>query len=173
MIRFDFNSLRIFIIYFFTFSLFVNCSGSDDANSSSPAPSAQISVNSTTLSFGEVLELSHSAAQSIEVSGSNLSSAINISTSSNFEVSLDNTSFGNEIAIANDTPTTVYVRFSPQEGAVGAVSGTLTLSSPQASDKTVALSGVGLSNAPVIISRFFLFFAVLRCASAALHLLPL
>ena len=132
--------------------MFISCSGRDDASSSSPTPSAQINVNTTNLSFGEVLELSYSAAQSIEVSGNNLSSAINVSISSNFEVSLDNTSFGDEITIASNTPATLYVRFSPQEGAVGAVSGTLTLSSTQASDKTVALSGVGLSNAPIIVS---------------------
>ena len=152
MIRLDFNFFRIFIVFFFTFSLFTSCSGSDDANSSNPTPSAQINVNTTVLSFGEVLELSHSAAQSIEVSGSNLLSAINVSISSNFEVSLDNTSFGDEITIASDTPTTLYVRFSPQEGAVGAVSGTLTLSSAQSSDRIVALNGVGLSNAPIIVS---------------------
>ena len=148
----DNNILRLVIIFFSTFTLLINCSGGDGDSSGGNNQSSEITVNVTSLSFGEVFEMEHSLSQSIEVGGSDILSSIEISVSHNFEVSLNNTTFDSQVSLNDGTLTTVYVRFSPQDGSIGFLNGTLTIQTAQANNKTVSLSGVGLSTAPLISS---------------------
>ena len=148
----DNNLLRFVIIIFSTFTLLINCSGGDGDSSGGNNQSSEITVNVTSLSFGEVFEMEHSLSQSIEVGGSDILSSIEISVSHNFEVSLNNTTFDSQVSLNDGTLTTVYVRFSPQDGSIGFLNGTLTIQTAQANNKTVSLSGVGLSTAPLISS---------------------
>ena len=129
-----------------------NCSGGDSnpPNGGSTEPTPQITIGSTAMSFGEVTVSEHSEAQNLEVFGTNLLGTITISASVHFEVSLNNSTFSNEISINGLESTLVFVRFSPQDGAIGTVNGTLTLQSTQAANKTVSLTGIGLSNTPTL-----------------------
>jgi len=155
MIRFDFNFFRIFIVFLLTFSLFINCSGSDSDNpSGTTTPSAQISVNTTTLSFGEVQISEHSDSFGITVTGQNLTAAIDISVDAHFELSFDNTTFSDALQIPLENvnqATTVYVRFSPTE--VGNQSAILHLQSSPAAAVEVALSG----NATPVVHNYVTF----------------
>ena len=150
------KTIKVYAMQFALFTIAVifcltSCSGGDsNPPNGGSNPTSQISVGSTNLSFGEVTVLEHSESQNLEVFGTSLAGNISITASENFEVSLNNTSFSSEISITGLESTLVFVRFSPQEGAIGTVNGTLTLQSPQASNKTVTVSGIGLSNAPTL-----------------------
>lgn len=145
------NSKLITLLSFFvTFFLLINCSGDDSSNRSQSDPN--ISTIGSFIAFEATDVLSHSASQSIQVVGSDLTSNLTITASANFEVSLDDSSFLNQVSInnndANSGNTTIYVRFSPVESAVGSIQGTLTLQSSQATTVTLGLSGVGVSITP-------------------------
>ena len=77
-----------------------------------------------------------------------------VESSSNFQISLDDDTFLNNISIdksiANAGNTTIYVRFSPTENAIGTIQGILTFNSSGASEKTMSLTGIGLSIQPII-----------------------
>lgn len=130
----------------------VNCSGDDSSDGGSD--SSNILIIGSIGAFGEVNVLTNSASQSIQVKGDNLSSNLSISTTANFEISLDDVSYSNQLtidnAVVNAGSQTLYVRFSPSVSALGAVSGEVSLQSNSATTKTVSLNGVGLSSDPVI-----------------------
>ena len=137
-----------------------NCSGDD--NSGGDAQS-NITVTGSFLNFGEINVLSSSESQTISVKGQSLTAALNVVASENFELSLDDISFSNSIAIskssANAEAVTVYVRFSPQESAVGVIQGSLTFQSSGATSKTLSVAGVGVSITPAItVNRMNLDF---------------
>lgn len=137
-----------------------NCSGDD--NSGGDAQS-NITVTGSFLNFGEINVLSSSESQTISVKGQSLTAALNVVASENFELSLDDISFSNSIAIskssANAEAVTVYVRFSPQESAVGVIQGSLTFQSSGATNKTLSVAGVGVSITPAItVNRMNLDF---------------
>ncbi|MEC8133581.1 MAG: peptide-N-glycosidase F-related protein, partial [Bacteroidota bacterium] len=85
--------------------------------------------------------------------GNNISSDLNLSTSANFEMSLDDSSFSNSLTVPSFEEIIVYVRFSPQTGAVGDQSGTLRIESSELDELSINLSGVGMSTSPVILSN--------------------
>ena len=98
--------------------------------------------------------MSHSNSQSIQVNGTDLIGDLTASVTSNFEVSLDDTNFSNQVTIgredANSGNVAIYVRFSPDEQAIGTIQGVLTLQSSQATTVTLALSGEGVSIFPTV-----------------------
>lgn len=146
------NSIAL-IGFFFVLLFLINCnSGDDSSNGNQSDPN--ISTLGSFVAFAATDVLSYSASQSIQVSGSDLISNLSISASANFEVSLDDINFSNQLSIdssdANNGSTNVYVRFFPSEQAIGFIQGTLTLQSSQATNVTLALSGTGLSIAPTV-----------------------
>ena len=130
----------------------VNCSSEDSSDGGTAT--SNIVISGTIGSFGEVNVSDYSSSQSIEVSGDNLSANVSVSVTSNFEVSLDDTNFSNQLTISKDDANagsqTLFVRFAPTTNAIGLVSGEVSLESNSATTKTVSLSGVGLSTAPII-----------------------
>jgi hypothetical protein len=100
--------------------------------------------------FEEVAELNHSESQILNIQVANLATAVQIEASPNFEISLDDTNFTSELNISNFESLDLFVRFSPQIAALGAISGTLTIQSTETTDLVVVLSGIGFSTAPSI-----------------------
>ncbi len=135
-----------------TLVFIVNCS-SDDSSSDGDTVVSSITVTGTVASFGNVDVMSVSASQSILVRGNNLSSNLEAATSQNFEISLDNVNFSNQLSIdnaeANASDQMLYIRFSPEMTAIGSVSGTLTLQSNTAQTQSINLNGVGVSITPI------------------------
>jgi len=130
----------------------VNCS-SDDSSGGDTVTSS-ITITGAINSFGEVSVTSSSPSQNVVVKGNSLSSNLEISVTQNFEISLDDTNFTNQLTInradANGSNQTLYVRFSPSVSAIGPNSGTVTFESNSATTRTLNLNGTGLSIAPLI-----------------------
>lgn len=122
--------------------------GTDWASVTPSAAPATTGVSVTSLTdFGSVNTGSSSASQNFTVEGTNLTTDIVVAAPTNFEVSLDDT---NWFPSVNLTPssgtvvtTTVYARFTPLSG--GVKSGNITVTSAPASQKTVSVSGTGVS----------------------------
>ncbi len=131
----------------------VNCSG-DSSDIQPVVKTPIITVTGSLSGFNATNELSFSESKSLQVKGADLTENLKIVTSENFEVSLDNSDFSNQIDIpkenSNGENTTIYLRFAPKKNAIGIVSGTLTFTSNQASTKSISLTGEGLSIDPVI-----------------------
>ncbi|MFY7743744.1 MAG: choice-of-anchor D domain-containing protein, partial [Flavobacterium sp.] len=114
-----------------------------------------ISTSVTTLStFGSVIVGTNSTSQNFTVSGSDLTANVAVSASSDFEVSTDNVSFTSSVNLTQSggtlsgQPVTVFVRFSPT--ASGLNSGTITLTSNGATNRTVSVSGTGFVPVPTL-----------------------
>ena len=141
-------------ILLLSLSLLFNCGGSDGGSNSADSDSvSEIVLDNDSFSFGEVYELDHSESQILNIIGNNISSDLNLSTSANFEMSLDDSSFSNSLTVPSFEEIIVYVRFSPQTGAVGDQSGTLRIESSELDELSINLSGVGMSTSPVILSN--------------------
>ncbi|MCX2745765.1 DUF5689 domain-containing protein [Mangrovivirga sp. M17] len=102
-------------------------------------------TDNTVESFGVILTGNISDAKTFAISGTDLNSEVIVSASEYFEVSTDNNSFSNEISIAaadaNSGEQTIYVRFTPNSGQSGELTGTITLSSIGAENTTIYVSG--------------------------------
>lgn len=73
------------------------------------------------LDFGYVKNNEVSASQFFYIEGKNLSTAITISVSKNFELSTDNTNFNNSITISTENTNainTIYIRFAPEDNLI-------------------------------------------------------
>jgi len=132
-------------------------------NSASPVnncgggPSPALTANPVSITnFGNVNVGSVSAASSFTLTGDNLTGFpgnITVTAPANFEVSNDNSTFGNSAIVAFSTATltstTVYVRFVPQ--SAGALSGNISISGGGVSTAvTVAVSGTGVAIVPTL-----------------------
>lgn len=130
----------------------VNCSSDDSSDGDSVASS--ITVTGAINPFGGVSVMSSSPSQSVIIKGNSLSSNLEISVTQNFEVSIDDTNFVNQLTIdksdANASNQTLYVRFSPAAIAIGPIAGTVSIESNSATTRTLSLNGTGLSIAPLI-----------------------
>ncbi|WP_447634928.1 lamin tail domain-containing protein [Flavobacterium microcysteis] len=124
-------------------------------STSSSLPAVLTSVTELT-DFGSVNVGSVSGNGSFTVSGTNLIADINVAApSANFQLSLDGTSgWGSSVAIPFGSGTVtnvpVYARFSPQSS--GLKSGSITVNSNTATQKTVSVSGTGVFPSPVATS---------------------
>ncbi|WP_230935889.1 peptide-N-glycosidase F-related protein [Psychroserpens luteolus] len=144
---------KFVVVFSVLLSLFFvfNCSSdsSDEGSNSS-----NILITGSLNSFGEVNVESNSISQNIQVKGDNLNANLSISSTANFEVSLDDVNFSNQVTINKDIVNAgnqiLYVRFSPSASALGVISGELSMQSNSATTRTLNVSGVGLSTAPVI-----------------------
>lgn len=133
-----------FFFSFFILLITLGCS-SDSSSDTDPVNNDPVmSLDVTSLQFDDTQIMQSSNVLTVVVNGNNLESAINATVTERYEISLDNTNYGNSVTIpsaeAND-PTTIYVRFMPTE--VATVSGSITLSNNEAPSRQVSLSGSG------------------------------
>ena len=131
----------------------INCS-SDDSSGNNSNTTPQLSTSGAIVAFEDTDVLSHSVSQSIQVGGNDLDANVSVMASENFKVSFDGVTYTSQITlskdVANSGNSTVYVRFSPSESAVGLIAGNLTIASTQATSITINLSGTGISITPLI-----------------------
>lgn len=113
-----------------------------------------LTVDPTTLAFGNIASGSTSGEQSYSLSGTNLTGApgnITVTAPTGFQVSLTSGSgFASSITVpyasATLSSTTIYVIFSPS--STGSASGNITNSVTGATTKNVSVSGYGISAEP-------------------------
>lgn len=108
--------------------------------------SPTINSSNANINFEDTIVSQESSALTLLVSGDNLVSAIDVNVSEGFEISFDNSVYESALQIpfgnvSDDT--IIYVRFTPISN--GNVSGTIILSSIDADDVEVSLSGIGLA----------------------------
>ncbi len=115
-------------------------------------PDPQLTATPVSLSFGNVTVGTNSAAQTFDLTGTDLTGApgnITITASStDFQVSSDNTNWGSTATVAYNSgtlaSTTVYVRFTPQ--STGAINGTASITGGGVTTAvTVTLNGTGIA----------------------------
>ena len=111
-----------------------------------------IVANPTTLDFDTVVLGQSSAVKTSAVSAYNLTSSITATTTAPFEISADGTTFASTATVAQ-TGGTLYMRYIPT--AIGAATGTVTLSSTGASDVFITLTGYGFDTICSIPSDLF------------------
>lgn len=112
-----------------------------------------LSLSATSITGLTALQNSAGSSASYTVTGANLAGNITVSASPGFQVSANNTSFGNTTTlspVAGALDATVYVRIAASPTAA-LVSGTITHSGGGiAADRTLAVSGNVISTAPTL-----------------------
>jgi len=118
----------------------------------SATPTASVSVAPATLDPFSTVAGTESAAQTLTVSGSTLTDDITVAvpTGSGYELSIDNITWTNSLTLAQTGGTvgntTLSVRIN-KDASAGALNTTLSVSSPGATTRTVALTGTVNSGA--------------------------
>ncbi len=114
------------------------------------SPTPGITVDPSSLDFGNVVVGSCSSPQSYIISGSNLTSPIEIHSPTGFEISSNGlTGWGNYLSYSSpsgDVSATVYSRFCPEN--VQGYNGNITHTSSGATQKNVSVSGNGTEVPP-------------------------
>lgn len=112
--------------------------------------SATITIDAANITdFGQVEVGTTSTAQPYTVTGSGLLADINVSVSSNFELSLESdANYASSITIpmSSTSAVTVYVRFVPNSMVNDAINGTITHTTFSAIGQTVSVSGEEIGN---------------------------
>lgn len=141
---------------------FVYFSSSDDGarwtlddiqltNSATPPP-ASLTISTTDIQFGYAAA-GNTIDKTFTVTGNDITSDITITASSNFTVSANGTTFSSSVTLlqsaANNTPTIVYVRFSPPQNSQN-FTGTVTISTTGVSNATVNLHGTSIDPATTL-----------------------
>ncbi|WP_296148463.1 T9SS sorting signal type C domain-containing protein [uncultured Flavobacterium sp.] len=102
---------------------------------------ASITANPDVLAFANTETGSNSAAKTSTITGASLTSNIAVTAPANFQVSANGTTWSTTTSLGTSGGT-LYVRFTP--GAVGLLSGNITLTSGTASE-TISVSGTGIT----------------------------
>ena len=140
---------RVLLFSIFCF-LAINCSEDDSGQLALPT----VDISTENLNFGIVNINENSVSQAIEINTENLKASLNISASTNFQISKDNVNFSQQFTIlkedANNNTITVYVRFSPLSTYLGPVSGTLEIQTTDVDDVVVNLLGEAVDTNPAI-----------------------
>ena len=108
-----------------------------------------LSVSTGVISSLASIQGSAGTSQSYTVTGSNLTGNITVTASTNFEVSLNNSTFAGSqtISTSGSVSQTVYVRIK-STAPLGSVSGTVTHSGGGAATQNLSVSGAVASNQP-------------------------
>ena len=104
-----------------------------------------INVNNTSFNFDDTNVMGVSVAEALLVNGDNLETAIDLSVTEGFEVSIDGTAYGATVQIpaeSANSETSIYVRFTPL--VIGDANGVLSLVNSEAENVEVSLSGEGI-----------------------------
>jgi DNA/RNA endonuclease G (NUC1) len=111
-----------------------------------------LSLSTGALTTLASIEGSAGTSQSYTVNGSNLSGNITVTAPTNFELSLNNSSFADTLTItpsSGNVGQTVFVRIK-STASLGSVSGTVTHSGGGATTQSLAVSGTVASNQPLL-----------------------
>ena len=134
---------KIFLKFGLIF-LVLSCGGGDESSNDVVIPPdlPSISVDKTSITFDDTMVTKSSNTASVFIQSKNIESAVNISSSEGFEISLNNLDFGNSLTIEANESKTVYVRFSPSN--IQNYSGSIDVENTQATNVKINLSGEGV-----------------------------
>ena len=135
--------MRVFLKFIFFF-LLLSCGGGDESSNDVVIPPdlPSISVDKTSITFDDTMVTKSSTTASVFIQSKNVESAVNVTSSEGFEISLNNLDFGNSLTIDANESKTVYVRFSPSN--LQDYSGSIDVENNQATNVKINLSGKGV-----------------------------
>ena len=94
--------------------LVFGCGGDESSTNETVIPqNPAIIIDKTSISFDDTMVSKSSNAISVLVESKNVESALNLSSSDGFEISVNNLDFSTSLSIEANQTKTVYVRFSP------------------------------------------------------------
>ncbi|MFB0904909.1 MAG: peptide-N-glycosidase F-related protein [Nonlabens sp.] len=133
------------IVFFLSALILVQCSSdsNSDSGSDGSGDAASLSTSLSQLFFEPTSIDQYSSVKTLTISYSNLTTAIQISSSSVFEVSLDGVAFSNSIVMPIDSSSNLlFVRFAPL--SVDRFQGEITIQNTAiATDLVITISGAG------------------------------
>ena len=133
---------RPHLIFSFIF-LILSCGGDESStNELIPPQIPTITVDKTSISFDDTMITKSSTTASVFIQSKNVESAVNVTSSEGFEISVNNLDFGNSITIDANESKTVYVRFSPSN--LQDYNGSIDVENIQATNVKINLSGKGV-----------------------------
>ena len=134
------NSILKFILIF----LVLSCSGGDDSTQDEVVTpkNPAIIVDKTSISFNNTMVTKSSNTITLLVESKNVDTALSLSVSEGFEMSIDNLSFSNILTVDANQSKTVYVRFSPSQ--IQKYNGIIDIENSQANNVKINLSGEGV-----------------------------
>ena len=110
-----------------------------------------ISVSTSSLTFGEVNAGSSSASQSYTLSATNLEGDVSVSVTEPFEISINNSTWVQSLTVAQSTAESgqsIFVRFSPTIQNGQSFNQNISHTSTNAASKTVSVSGEEATDVP-------------------------
>ena len=136
MRKFFFNFLLVFLV--------LSCGGGDESSTNEviPPQTPTITVDKTSISFDDTMITKSSTTASVFIQSKNVESAVNVTSSEGFEISVNNLDFGNSLTIDANESKTVYVRFSPSN--LQDYNGSIDVENTQATNVKINLSGKGV-----------------------------
>ena len=133
---------RPHLIFSFIF-LILSCGGDESStNEVIPPQIPTITVDKTSISFDDTMITKSSTTASVFIQSKNVESAVNVTSSEGFEISVNNLDFGNSLTIDANESKTVYVRFSPSN--LQDYNGSIDIENTQATNVKINLSGKGV-----------------------------
>ena len=134
---------KIFLKFGLIF-LVLSCGGGDESSSDVVIPPdlPSITVDKTSISFDDTMITKSSTTASVFIQSKNVESAVNVTSSEGFEISVNNLDFGNSLTIDANESKTVYVRFSPSN--LQDYNGSIDIENTQATNVKINLSGKGV-----------------------------
>ena len=138
------NSKNKLNIILFVLLTVVACSKSDSADNDNVIDnqSPTLNIDKSLIQFDNTMISKSSDAATFSVQSQNLNSEISLSVGDNFEISEDNSDFKKSLTVQPNQNKTLYVRFSPSE--LGTLTGLITITSSNVSQKTINLSGIAI-----------------------------
>ena len=134
--------MKNFICFYFIF-LIISCGGDESSNNEIIPPQIPtITVDKTSISFDDTMITKSSTTASVFIQSKNVESAVNVTSSEGFEISVNNLDFGNSLTIDANESKTVYVRFSPSN--LQDYNGSIDVENTQATNVKINLSGKGV-----------------------------
>ena len=134
---------KIFLKFGLIF-LVLSCGGGDESSNDViiPPDLPSITVDKTSISFDDTMITKSSTTASVFIQSKNVESAVNVTSSEGFEISVNNLDFGNSLTIDANESKTVYVRFSPSN--LQDYNGSIDIENTQATNVKINLSGKGV-----------------------------
>ena len=136
--------MRKFFLKFGLIFLVLSCGGGDESSTNEviPPQTPTITVDKTSISFDDTMITKSSTTASVFIQSKNVESAVNVTSTEGFEISVNNLDFGNSLIIDANESKTVYVRFSPSN--LQDYNGSIDIENTQATNVKINLSGKGV-----------------------------
>ncbi|MUU77557.1 peptide-N-glycosidase F-related protein [Winogradskyella endarachnes] len=142
---------KFYYCFILLFTLVSISCGNDDNGNSGSGETSSITSSSDALIFADTEINDVSVSQPITLTITDIETEINISSSANFQISTDNSTFSDNITISVEdlnNSQNIFIQFAPL--SVGDLEGTVTIENEEIENIIIEVSGTGLDLIPTI-----------------------